>query len=202
LAARPGRCFVAILLAVSAIAGCTQGSSMVARRSLPDSTSASAPADTKSRRTAAPSRLPVMPLRVSPTGRLLHVYDVNQHVTGDQLELKYYQRCGDMPFPGEVAAAYQMHQCWIAVHRGTGPKAGDLMYLFGYLPGSHRRKQVVLVAVPNQSARTIHLPDRGGSAGMVQFGNTCAVIGYAHSTRRLYYKPSKHHLVRFCRWRN
>ena len=124
---------------------------------------------------------------------------LNQHVPGDGLGTKMVNPCSNMPFPGPIIRAYEMHECWLGYW--GHPTDGNLMFMPGYRPGSHHRNQVMLVGAANAPVREVALQNGHGVAFVRAWGRACAVIAYAKSSMRQYYEPYRHRFVEFCRWR-
>ncbi len=126
--------------------------------------------------------------------------DKEMHVSGDGFASKYAAKCSNVPFPGSIIIAFNIHECWMGY--GGSSKSTEL-YLLGYPPDSGHRRQVMIVSsvYVNSRSGVVNLRNDAGQAFMVNFGRSCAVIGYRRSKTKTYYSPSKHRVVSSCSWR-
>lgn len=121
---------------------------------------------------------------------------------GDGFTSKGRNKCSNMPFPGPITTAFQMHECWEGIWHPRPGRLNDLMYMLGYKPGSHRQQQQMIVGLANGATRVVNLRSRDGLATLAHFGRTCGVITYSDSNQRTYYMPLRHKIVGHCRWKH
>lgn len=182
------------LMALSAVlllaSGCTHGSPS------PTKPSPNPP----SRRLAATKH--VLPyLSTAPPPSAGSVNTKERHVPGDGFYSKSQQKCSEIPYPGAITFAYSAYQCWIGtwISRRLGTQAD--FYVLGFAPKSHRHRPVMLAGRANGRVSVVALRDGLGTPSMDNFGRDCVVVRYRHSHARSYYRPSRHRLVPYCRWR-
>jgi hypothetical protein len=121
---------------------------------------------------------------------------------GDGLSYKGLNKCSNMPFPGPIITVFRMHECWEGVWHSRPGRLNDLMYMLGYKPGTHRRRQQMIVGLANGPTRVVNLRSDQGMATLAHFGRMCGVIRYSDSTHKTYYMPFRHKIVRHCRWKH
>ena len=92
-----------------------------------------------------------------------------------------------------------MHDCWIAGWGDVDRDFSPVFYLLGYVPRTHRRRQV-MVAGYDGSTNTVELPRFMGKAHITDLGRYCAVIKYGTAGRTIYYEPTRNRFVGFCHW--
>jgi hypothetical protein len=120
-------------------------------------------------------------------------------IPGDGLTYLIRAKCSNIPFPGQLAQAYGVHECWTGLY-GPADNTSAILYLLGSKPGSHGKQQIMVADRVNVVSHLVDLRPGLGEAHIEHLGRFCAVINYESSQARTYYELFKDRVVASCKW--